>query len=279
MFAQTPYGGSAADAAVEKVRRGRDDVLGHDAVGDNPPIVVEVVDEMIERREPLHEAALDPRPFRGLDRARDHVERPRAVDVLTFGVDGERDAHFRDRALGVALTLGELAFAERREVARELRGRGPRFAGRGEELVEERARLVLGPVDAHYFGSPYAQENPKSTWRNGAATRAASTKLVPVRGPRSRAALGPRPRHGRSAPFRCRRHDRLAGRRFAQGTISRTTLPASSRKRMRAAPAPSTLRTSRSRPLASASVSAASPSRFLPTYMRCFVWPTPSISP
>ena len=36
---------------------------GNDAVGDNPPIVIEVVDEMIERGEPLDQPALDSRPF------------------------------------------------------------------------------------------------------------------------------------------------------------------------------------------------------------------------
>jgi hypothetical protein len=146
-----PYavGRVRADAAFEEVRRRGDDILGHDAVGDNAPVVVKVVDEMIERREPLNETALDARPLGCFDRARDHVERPRPVDVLAFGVDGKRDPHLGDRAFGVALALGELALTERREIAREMRGRGPRLARRREELVEERARLVLSPVDLH----------------------------------------------------------------------------------------------------------------------------------
>ena len=112
-----------ADACSKEVRGRRDDVLRHDAVGDNPPVVIEVVDEMVERGEPLDEAALDSRPFASLDRARNDVERPCAIDVLSFRVDGEGNAHFSDRALGVALPLGKLALAERCEIAREGLGR------------------------------------------------------------------------------------------------------------------------------------------------------------
>ena len=169
MLAQTPYGGLAADAGFEKVRRRRDDVLGHDAVFDDAPVVVEIVDEMVQRLQPLNQAALDARPLRGFDRARNDVERPRAVDVLAFRVDGERDAHLDDRALGVGLPLRELALAERRKVVGELGRRRARLARCGKELVVEPARLVLIPVDTHCFGSQYAQEKSKSTWRNGAA--------------------------------------------------------------------------------------------------------------
>ena len=161
----------AADARRQKVRGRRDDVVRHDAVGDDAPVVVEIVDEVIERLQPLNQAALDARPLRRLDRARNDVERPRAVDVLTLGVDRERDAHLDDRPLGVGLPLGERAPAERRQIVGELGRRRPGRAGRGEQLVVEAAGLVLVPVDTHYFGSRYAQENPKYTRRNGAAAK------------------------------------------------------------------------------------------------------------
>ena len=121
MLAQTPYGGLPPMQAGKKVRGRRDDVVGHDAVLDDAPVVVEVVDEVVQRLQPLNQPALDARPLRRFDRARNHVERPCAVDVLAFRVDRERDAHLDDRALGVGLPLGERACAERRQVVRELR--------------------------------------------------------------------------------------------------------------------------------------------------------------
>ena len=157
--------------ACKEIRGRRDDILGNDAVGDNPPIVIEVVDEMVERVEPLDQPALDSRPFGSFDRARNDIERPCAIDILSFRVDGEGNAHFSDCALGVGLSFGKLALAERCEIAREGLGRRACRARRRKELVEELSRLILRPVDTHYFGSRYAQENPKYTRRNGAAAK------------------------------------------------------------------------------------------------------------
>ena len=89
-----------------------------------------------------------------LDGARNDVERPSAVDVLTFRVDRERDAHLDDRPLGVRLPFRELANAERSEVIGQLAQRTGGPCPGCEELVVEPARLVLIPVDAHRFGSP-----------------------------------------------------------------------------------------------------------------------------
>ncbi len=105
----------AADAGRQEIRGRRDDVVGHDAVVDDAPVVIQVVDEVVERLQALNQAALDARPLGCLDRARNHVERPGAVDVLAFGVDREGDAHLDDGALRVGLPLGELARAERRQ--------------------------------------------------------------------------------------------------------------------------------------------------------------------
>ena len=114
MCAQVPSGGLPPMHAGAEVLRRRDDVGGHDAVLDDPLLVVEIVDEEVQRRGRWIRPALDALPFRALDRARDDVERPGAVDELAFRVDRERDAHLLDRALGIRLPLRELANAERR---------------------------------------------------------------------------------------------------------------------------------------------------------------------
>ena len=43
-------------------------------------VVVDVVEQQVERRDALHDAALDMPPFGGREHARDHVERQDAVD-------------------------------------------------------------------------------------------------------------------------------------------------------------------------------------------------------
>ena len=81
MWAHTPnfgctpwHSGAVVDRVVEQFGR-------EHAVGDASLLVVDVVDEAVERHEALDEAALDDRPLAGLDDPGDDVERPRPVDV------------------------------------------------------------------------------------------------------------------------------------------------------------------------------------------------------
>jgi hypothetical protein len=52
--------------------------------------VVDVVDERVERPNPLLQAALDPRPFLGADDSRDQVERERALRAGRVAVEAYR---------------------------------------------------------------------------------------------------------------------------------------------------------------------------------------------
>jgi hypothetical protein len=69
MLAQTPYGGRAADASSRKLTTSEMMSSGTHAVVDGAPVVVQIVDEAIERVQPL----ISPRSMRahsfGLDRA------------------------------------------------------------------------------------------------------------------------------------------------------------------------------------------------------------------
>ena len=109
---------------------------GEHAVGDDPLVVVQVVDEQVDRPEAL----LQPAPRRARhsrrgDHPRDDVERPGAVDATTVGVHGERDPHREDVELGQGLAFLQLAVLERGELVEQ---RPRRLAGRpvgGQELV------------------------------------------------------------------------------------------------------------------------------------------------
>ena len=112
MCAHTPNFGRTPRHCCAVVGRGRQQLGREHAVGDHPLLVVEVVDEHVERPQPLGQAGADAVPLGARDHPRDDVERPGAVDVLTVGVDGERDPHREDVELGDLLALGERLGAE-----------------------------------------------------------------------------------------------------------------------------------------------------------------------
>ena len=60
-----------------EVRAGRDQPPRHEPLADDLARVVDVVDEVVERADPLREAALDRTPFLAAEHARHEVERER----------------------------------------------------------------------------------------------------------------------------------------------------------------------------------------------------------
>ena len=107
-----PELGRRAAALRAEVDRLDEQVGGEHAVGDHLLVVVQVVDEVVDRPQPLLEAALDGPPLAGGDDPRDHVERPGAVDAAPVGVHGERDPQGEDVELGEVLALLQLGEAE-----------------------------------------------------------------------------------------------------------------------------------------------------------------------
>ncbi len=103
-------------AALRAVVRRAVEQLGREhTVGDHPLLVVDVVDEEVERDQALDETALDDRPLVTGDHTGDEIERPGTVEVGAVGVHRERDAHREDLDLGDPLQLGQLL---RRRVGR-----------------------------------------------------------------------------------------------------------------------------------------------------------------
>ena len=87
-----------------------DDVGGHDAGLDDPPLAVGVGHERVEGPDALHEPRLEAAPFVGGDQARDRIDEERAVGLLA-----ERDAPLL-RGLGdLGAQVAEVATVERLE--------------------------------------------------------------------------------------------------------------------------------------------------------------------
>ena len=71
-------------------------------------VVVDVVEEEVERGDALAQPALDVLPLGARDDARDQVEREDALEPLLLAVDGEGDALVEERGVGRVPPLVEL---------------------------------------------------------------------------------------------------------------------------------------------------------------------------
>jgi len=103
--------------------------------------VVDVVDERVERADPLREAALDAAPLLAWDDARHEVERERPVAHRVGGTQFvrpagvERDALLHEDRVAHAAGVRERVRAEVRERGGERLRMLARLSRRGEDLV------------------------------------------------------------------------------------------------------------------------------------------------
>ena len=115
-------------AAVEQVAR-------HHAFGQNPPLVVDVLEEEVDRGQALRQAADERAPLGGGDDPGQEVERKNPLRALLVAVDGEGDA------------LGEEGLVRLDLAQAKLPGRG------GAELIEEGPVLRAGGPAASNISS------------------------------------------------------------------------------------------------------------------------------
>jgi hypothetical protein len=145
----TPHaiGRVEADALLPEAAGGVDDRGGHDAVSHDLLAVIDVVDEQVQRADPLFEAKLDPCPFGGRHDPRNEVEGKNPLGAGAVAVDVEGDPHVQQRPLGRALAAQQLAVGHRVDQLDQRPGSGSRRAIRIEHLVEEGAGLI--PIKSH----------------------------------------------------------------------------------------------------------------------------------
>ena len=164
MWHQTPPGGFRPTHCFSKAAGRRDDVGGDDAVFDDGLVVVDVMNEQVQRADPLLEAALDHVPFGGGHDPRDEIEGKDPLGAGAVAVHVEGDPHVQERALGRLLPAQELAVGHRLEQLDERPGRGSRLGARLEHLVKESIRLV---VRESHGDHPILSER----WRKSQQTR------------------------------------------------------------------------------------------------------------
>ena len=129
------------DAAHDRpVVRIAEDELGRDhPVRQDLLVVVDVVQQVVERGDALAHARLDARPVLRREHARDAVEGKDAVDRVALGIDGEGDAEVAQLRVGVRGTTLQLLQRERGEAIAD---RLPSAAAR--HLAPETAGVVAG---------------------------------------------------------------------------------------------------------------------------------------
>jgi hypothetical protein len=197
---------------------GRDPSLREDAL-----VVVDVVEEEVERGHALPQPALDVPPLLVRDDAGHEVEGEHALDPLILGVDRERDALVEERGVRSAPSLVEGLGGHLAEHLVEGAVVRPHLVLGGEHLVEEAVEMV-GAVEDGACGharlgasgvpSPAAGRAERISLASGTCpSRAASSRpTIPsgalpdatttsLRAPSSRAVeLGRTPRE---EPYRC----------------------------------------------------------------------------
>ena len=118
--------------------------LRHDAVADDLAIVVNIVDEQIERGDALLQPALDRVPFGGFDDARHHVERPDFFGARLVAVHREGDAQVQERPFGIALAALQFAVGKRFNPPHQRLAPRPGRAVGGEHFVVKTVGRISG---------------------------------------------------------------------------------------------------------------------------------------
>ena len=130
-------------AALRAIRRGgADHLFGDDFVLENLLVVIDIVDELVQRVDALAEPAFDPVPLLGANDARDQVEWKDALRAGGVAVDVERDPHLQQQTLGRTLAAEKLPFFKRLNRFQEKTGLRPGTSPAFEHLVVKTFRLV-----------------------------------------------------------------------------------------------------------------------------------------
>ena len=111
------------------------------AICDDALLVVDVIDESVERGDALPQAGLDAVPLLARDGARDDVERPRAIDrAALLVIHGEGDAHRLDGEFRGLLAHADLLAPELRQIAHQRPPGDARAAARADQLIVQPGR-------------------------------------------------------------------------------------------------------------------------------------------
>ena len=123
---------------------GVDDAAGNHAVLDDLPLVIDVLEEQIERGDALRQAALDDVPVTGRHDARQQIVREDALGRLVAAVDREGDALVEEGQVRLLLAAQQLLGRQLQQLLVQLAVVTARLRLAVEHLVEGLREAVAG---------------------------------------------------------------------------------------------------------------------------------------
>jgi hypothetical protein len=159
----------AVDRARE-VRARRNQPPGHEALADDLAGVVDVIDEVVQRADPLGQAALYVSPFLTADHPRHEVQwEGTFVGGAAAAAGLKRDALLHEDRIAPAARLDQPLGAQAPELVDERLGGSSRRSVRLEQLVQERE---VGPVsiDRRCLYPGDHQKSLTATWARSPST-------------------------------------------------------------------------------------------------------------
>jgi hypothetical protein len=109
--------------------------FGHHTIADDFAIVVNIINEQIQRRDALLQPALDRLPFAGFNHARHDVERPDLFGARLMAIHREGDAQVQERPFGIALAALQFPLGKRFNPPHQCLAPRPGRAFGGEHFV------------------------------------------------------------------------------------------------------------------------------------------------
>ena len=126
--------------------RTQHDLPRNHAVTQDPLVVIHIVDEQIQRPDPLLQPALNPRPLRGRYDSRHQIEWENPFRTLFVPIDIEGDPQLQKRAFRRVLALRQFTFGQTFDVPDQGPHRFPRSTVFLEELIVERSHIIVGKL-------------------------------------------------------------------------------------------------------------------------------------
>src|SRR5262245_36190589 len=121
-----------------------DQVSGNYLVSNDSLIVIDVVEEQVERGDTLYQAAFKVGPLSSWNDPWNQVKRKNAFDaLLLLAVDSERNALIEERDVSVATTFVERLGRHLGKHFMQSTIMRSRFSGGGEHFIEEIADFVV----------------------------------------------------------------------------------------------------------------------------------------
>ncbi len=180
-----PAGRTQSAQLLEVADRPLDELPWHDALFEDALLSVDVLEELVERPQTLHEPELYLLPLGGGHDTGDQVEREDALGSALVRVDGERDAALEEGRVGELLPGTELVPAKLVEEPHHVRDRCARLAVCGEELVVGARHSPVATEERRRRLTPLVRHDPPIALRAAPASESpGSVGVIGRTGPR-----------------------------------------------------------------------------------------------